>query len=170
MRRALIVGLAALALVVAGCGSSSKSSSTASAAPASTGASTSASTGASTSASTGASTSASTGASTGASTSTTGGASASAGGATTDHLSAVSGKLAFTTTSLSAKAGKVTLVMANPSSFMHGIAIQGHGSGQVVGQGGTSTVTATLKPGTYTFYCPVPGHEAAGMKGTLTVT
>jgi hypothetical protein len=24
-------------------------------------------------------------------------------------------------------------------------------------------------PGTYTFHCPVPGHEAAGMKGTLTV-
>ena len=35
--------------------------------------------------------------------------------------------------------------------------------------GGTSTVTATLKPGTYTFYCSVDGHEAAGMKGTLTV-
>jgi uncharacterized cupredoxin-like copper-binding protein len=26
-----------------------------------------------------------------------------------------------------------------------------------------------LKPGTYEFYCPVPGHEQAGMKGTLTV-
>jgi len=30
-------------------------------------------------------------------------------------------------------------------------------------------VTVTLKPGTYQFYCPVPGHKAAGMKGTLTV-
>jgi uncharacterized cupredoxin-like copper-binding protein len=27
----------------------------------------------------------------------------------------------------------------------------------------------TLKPGSYEFYCQVPGHEAAGMKGTLTV-
>ena len=26
-----------------------------------------------------------------------------------------------------------------------------------------------LKPGKYSFYCPVPGHEAAGMKGTLIV-
>jgi plastocyanin len=63
--------------------------------------------------------------------------------------------------------------MANPSSFMHGIAISGNGvkmTGQIVGHGATSTVTANLKPGTYTFYCPVPGHEAAGMKGTLTVT
>jgi uncharacterized cupredoxin-like copper-binding protein len=39
----------------------------------------------------------------------------------------------------------------------------------VVQNGGTSTVSETLKPGTYTFYCSVDGHEAAGMKGTLTV-
>ena len=42
-------------------------------------------------------------------------------------------------------------------------------SARVVTNGGTSTVTVTLKPGTYTFYCSVDGHEAAGMKGTLTV-
>jgi uncharacterized cupredoxin-like copper-binding protein len=61
--------------------------------------------------------------------------------------------------------------MKNPSSsgMPHGIAIQGHGSGQVVQPGGTSTVTATLSAGTYTFLCPVPGHAAAGMTGTLTV-
>jgi uncharacterized cupredoxin-like copper-binding protein len=41
--------------------------------------------------------------------------------------------------------------------------------GPVVSNGGISTVTAALKPGTYTFYCSVDGHEAAGMKGTLTV-
>jgi uncharacterized cupredoxin-like copper-binding protein len=27
-----------------------------------------------------------------------------------------------------------------------------------------------LPPGVYTFYCTVPGHEAAGMKGKLVVT
>ena len=37
--------------------------------------------------------------------------------------------------------------------------------------GGTSVITITdLKPGTYTLYCAVPGHEQAGMKGTLTVS
>jgi uncharacterized cupredoxin-like copper-binding protein len=36
--------------------------------------------------------------------------------------------------------------------------------------GGSRTLTLNLKPGTYTFYCTVPGHRAAGMEGTLTVT
>ena len=62
--------------------------------------------------------------------------------------------------------------MANPSPVPHAIAIEGNGvdkDGQTVATGGHSTVTVDLKPGTYSFYCPVPGHEAAGMKGTLTV-
>ena len=41
--------------------------------------------------------------------------------------------------------------------------------GPVVGTGGDSKFTVTLKPGTYTFFCSVPGHEAGGMKGTLVV-
>jgi uncharacterized cupredoxin-like copper-binding protein len=35
--------------------------------------------------------------------------------------------------------------------------------------GGTKVLSLTLPAGTYTFYCSVPGHEQAGMKGTLTV-
>ena len=30
--------------------------------------------------------------------------------------------------------------------------------------------TRRLKPGTYEFYCPVPGHRALGMKGKLIVS
>jgi uncharacterized cupredoxin-like copper-binding protein len=36
--------------------------------------------------------------------------------------------------------------------------------------GGSKTLTLTLKPGSYTFYCTVPGHRAAGMEGKLTVS
>ena len=36
-------------------------------------------------------------------------------------------------------------------------------------QSGTKTLTLNLKPGTYVFYCSVPGHRAAGMEGKLTV-
>ena len=62
--------------------------------------------------------------------------------------------------------------MANPSSIPHAVAVEGNGvdkSGATVTKDGTSSVTADLKPGTYTFYCPVGNHAAQGMKGTLTV-
>jgi plastocyanin len=83
-----------------------------------------------------------------------------------------SGQLKFDKTTLSAKAGNVTITMDNPSPVSHAVAIEGNGvdkDGNTVDMGGKSTVTATLKPGTYEFYCPVDGHKAAGMEGTLTV-
>jgi plastocyanin len=84
-----------------------------------------------------------------------------------------SGALRFTTESLQANAGEVTIVMENPSSVPHDVAIRGNGvdeKGEIVGKGETSEVSATVEPGTYEFYCSVPGHEAAGMKGELTVS
>jgi uncharacterized cupredoxin-like copper-binding protein len=80
---------------------------------------------------------------------------------------------AFTKTTATANAGTVELKSKNPQSVSHDISIKGHGvdeQGNQVSSGGVSTVTADLKPGTYTFFCSVPGHEEAGMKGTLTVS
>jgi plastocyanin len=82
------------------------------------------------------------------------------------------GQLKFLASSATATAGTVTLRMQNKSSVMHDIGVKGNGIdkvGPVVANGGVSTLTTHLKPGTYTFYCSVDGHEAAGMKGTLRI-
>ena len=87
-------------------------------------------------------------------------------------LQADQSQLKFDKSALSAKPGKVTIVMQNPSALPHDVAIEGNGvdvTGKTVNQGGTSTATANLKAGTYTFYCSVDNHRQAGMEGTLTV-
>jgi plastocyanin len=84
-----------------------------------------------------------------------------------------SGLLAYNTKQLSAKAGTVTITMTNMSPLEHNVTVA-EGS-KVLGAtptfvGGTRTLTLTLKPGKYTFYCSVPGHRQAGMEGTLNVS
>ena len=96
------------------------------------------------------------------------------GGASTNLKIAAdpSGQLKFDKDTLSAKQGSVTITMDNPSPVPHAVGIEGNGvdkDGDTVSKDGKSVVTENLKPGTYTFYCPVDGHEQAGMKGTLTV-
>lgn len=95
------------------------------------------------------------------------------GGGRTLTLSAdPAGELSFDIQTLEARAGPLTIHMENPSSVPHNVSIEGRGvqeEGRTVGQGGTSTVTADLRPGEYDFYCSVPGHREGGMEGTLTV-
>jgi plastocyanin len=98
---------------------------------------------------------------------------AATGGTTLENPADAGGELAFEKDELTAPAGEVTLVMENPSSLEHNIAVKDGDideKGPVVGEGETSEVTVTLEAGEYTFYCSVPGHEAGGMEGTLTVT
>ena len=95
------------------------------------------------------------------------------GGGTELKLSAdPSGALKFDRTSLSAKPGKVTIVMDNPSDVPHAVEVEGEGveeEGETVGKGGVSKVSVELPAGEYEFYCPVGNHQGAGMTGTLTV-
>jgi len=146
---ALSVALAAL-LAVAGCGSSSSSnSSSSSSAPASP-----------------------------ATTPTTSSSSSSSGGTTAkgEALSLEAnreGELKYNKTSLTAKAGNVSIDFTNMASLSHNVTVESS-SGTVVGatptfQGGTKTLSLNLKPGTYKFFCSVPSHRMAGMEGTLTV-
>jgi plastocyanin len=98
----------------------------------------------------------------------------SAGGASSSvSLAAVPNAIAYNTKTLAAKAGKVTITLSNAGALEHNVTIA-QGS-TVLGAtptftGGAKSVTLTLKPGTYTFYCSVPGHRAAGMEGVLKVT
>jgi len=101
-----------------------------------------------------------------------GGASSGGGGQTLKIAADPGGALKFDKSSLSAKAGKVTIVMDNPSDLPHAVNIEGQGvevTGNTVTKGGVSKASGDLKPGEYEFYCPVDGHEEGGMKGKLTV-
>jgi mono/diheme cytochrome c family protein len=89
------------------------------------------------------------------------------------------GRLSYVTKKATATAGAVTLLMPNTSGISHNIAIEAgaheaSGSGPVLAASkfttkGSVSVSATLKPGTYTFFCQAPGHRSAGMFGTITV-
>ena len=107
---------------------------------------------------------------------TSGGAATSGGGGgggSTLQISAdPSGALKFEQTSVEATAGSVTIDFTNDSSLSHDVKIEGNG---VSGEGtdevtdGSTSATVDLQAGTYTFYCSVDGHRAAGMEGTLVV-
>jgi plastocyanin len=84
-----------------------------------------------------------------------------------------SGNLAFTTDNITAKAGKDTINFTNSSPVPHDVHIE-DSSGKEIGgteiiQEGSDSAEVELKPGTYTYFCSVPGHRQAGMEGTLTV-
>jgi plastocyanin len=103
---------------------------------------------------------------------TTGGGGGGGGGGSTVSITAdPSGALKYEETEVSATAGSVTIDFTNMSSLPHDVTIEGNGAsgGTDVITGSSTSTTIDLQPGTYTFFCSVDGHRAAGMEGTLTV-
>jgi plastocyanin len=115
-----------------------------------------------------------TAASTPANTATSAGGGGAAAGGSTVNISTPSGTdLAYDQKDVSAKAGSVTIDFQNNESIAHDVAVE-DSSGMQVGatalvSSGSATATVDLTPGTYAFFCTVPGHRQAGMEGTLTV-
>jgi plastocyanin len=91
------------------------------------------------------------------------------GGSTVEISADPSGALAYEQTDVSATAGSITIDFTNMSSVPHNVMIEGSDSGTDTITSSSTTATVDLEPGTYTFFCSVDGHRAAGMEGTLTV-
>lgn len=72
-----------------------------------------------------------------------------------------------------AKAGTIAITVKNSGAITHALSVQTPSgtvsTGKIApGKSATLKVNAT-KAGSYTFYCPIHGHRAAGMQGVLVV-
>ena len=75
----------------------------------------------------------------------------------------------FALSKSAAPAGKVTFVLVNKGKIGHDFSIAGHKTA-IIGHGRSTTLTVTLKKGSYPYKCTVPGHATLGMKGIFSVT
>lgn len=76
----------------------------------------------------------------------------------------------FSTPKLATSGDRVAVVFHNKDLFWHTFTIDKLKVSVRAPLGATRVARFTAQPGTYDFYCAVPGHKTAGMSGTLTVT
>jgi len=101
------------------------------------------------------------------------GGEAAAGSGGTLQLAADPAAIAYDTTELTSKPGKVTIDFDNPAPLEHDVVVEDEAGdelarSEIVTESETSA-EADLAAGSYTFFCSIPGHREAGMEGTLTV-
>jgi plastocyanin len=77
--------------------------------------------------------------------------------------------VAFVPKSFEVRSGKVTLAVRNRDLFWHTFTIDALKVDVRAPVGRLRAVTFEAKPGTYTYYCRIPGHATLGMRGTLRV-
>jgi uncharacterized cupredoxin-like copper-binding protein len=71
------------------------------------------------------------------------------------------------------KAGKYTFEVKNDGKVPHDLVVKGAGvqeATSLLSPGKSESLTVELKPGSYDFYCSVPGHKQLGMDQKVTVT
>jgi plastocyanin len=81
----------------------------------------------------------------------------------------VTTNVAFVPDSLRAGGGQATMAVRNRDLFWHTFTVDALGVDMPAPVGRVRAVTFEARPGTYSFYCRIPGHAALGMRGTLTV-
>jgi uncharacterized cupredoxin-like copper-binding protein len=141
------VGLAALALGAAGCGSDDNNDNSSASTPASTPATPPAS--------------------------STPAKSTPAAGGGGGAVSIGESEYKLTPADATAKAGTVTVNVKNDGQIVHNLEIEGNGvekKSADIEPGSSGKVTVNLKPGKYEMYCAIDGHKDLGMKGDITVT
>jgi quinohemoprotein ethanol dehydrogenase len=94
---------------------------------------------------------------------------AGVGGAASSRIRVRGGEFFFKLSSDTGKLGKVTFIFKDVGQIAHDFAIAGK-STPIIPPGKTATLAVTFtKPGKYPYFCTIPGHAQAGMKGVLTV-
>ncbi len=71
------------------------------------------------------------------------------------------------------QAGTYTFEVRNEGKLSHNLTVNGPGGQEAtsdLGPGSSATLTVELKPGSYDFFCSIPGHKQLGMKQKVTVT
>ncbi len=82
----------------------------------------------------------------------------------------------FDPATISAPSGKVVFYLVNAGTNSHDLIIRDSSNNRVSGSELVSAGDAvvfnvdTIPAGTYTIFCDQSGHEASGMKGTLTIS
>lgn len=78
--------------------------------------------------------------------------------------------LAYSETSLAVPGGSlITMTLENHDLFWHTFTIDALKVDLKVPMQARQHIQFSAAPGTYTFYCTIPGHELLGMRGTLVV-
>lgn len=89
------------------------------------------------------------------------------------HISAPVSGLKYDQKVVRAHPGRIQIVFLNRSALKHNVNVElgekEFGKSKTVVKS-TTSFFVTLKAGKYNFYCSVPGHEDAGMHGTLIVS
>jgi uncharacterized cupredoxin-like copper-binding protein len=87
----------------------------------------------------------------------------------TTSVTVTAKEFSFKLSKTSVPHGKVTFKIVNKGKLQHDFWISGHKT-KLINPGKSATLTVTLSKGKKAYKCTVPGHAAAGMKGTLKVT